>query len=111
MAKTKTCCVTFYAEIKSDFVPNQVFLCGNLPKLGAWSPEKAVPMKKNKNGIFRVMRRFVPDTEIEYKIIYQHDWKGVDKGIWKEEIANHKITAKSATKSYVAVYNWADTQK
>lgn len=55
----------------------------------AWNPASAIPMKKNKLGIFSATATFPKNTHLEFKICRSKDWKDVEKGIWKEEIQNH----------------------
>ena len=43
--------------------------------------------KVNENSFTLDIR--LPKGYFEFKIINEKDWKGVEKGIWKEEISNH----------------------
>ncbi|MGN0771032.1 MAG: CBM20 domain-containing protein [Christensenellales bacterium] len=101
----QVCCVTFYVENKTDKDVDCVYICGNHKKLGSWNPAKALKVNKS-NGVFKVVRKFAQGEELEYKVLCKPDWEGVDKGMWGEEIVNHKVVVDGSTKSSVTVYNW-----
>lgn len=54
-----------------------------------WDPIFAVKMDKIDNNLFEANMIFPEGTNLEFKVCRSNSFNDVEKGIWKEEIANH----------------------
>lgn len=89
-SKPKKCRVTLYA-IPQEPV-EQLYLCGDTHSAGEWDANIAKPMKLTDKG-WRAIKVLPVGSVFTFKILKGKDWKDVEKGYWKEEIANHAIVA------------------
>ena len=65
-----------------------IYICGNIPQLGGWNQEKALPMKKE-NGKYVITKMLPQGQMIEFKFLKKPDWVFVEKGMYGEELPNH----------------------
>lgn len=108
MAKTKTSTVSFKVVLDGPTV-EKIYIVGSTPNLGSWDPKGAILLKKDLDGNFVVNKRFPLDTEIQYKVLSEKNFDSVERGIWKEEIENHKVSAStSKVLSEIVVHNFAE---
>lgn len=104
MAKVKTCNVKFEVVLEGPSTEN-VFLVGNLTNLGVWDEKKALLMKHEGNNVYSLTKRCPLDTDIEFKVLSSKDYKNVERGMFGEEIENHKLNSNEGKVSIV-VYNF-----
>ena len=108
MAKTKTSIVSFKVVLDGPTV-DKVYIVGNTLNLGGWDPKGAVLLKKDSDGTFFINKRFPLNEEIQYKVLADKNFLSVERGLWKEEIENHKVNAcESKGVIEVIVHNFND---
>lgn len=82
--------VTFNAKIVNpDLEVNDLFVVGNIALLGMWEPKKGIKMKKVDKNTYVASVKIPANTHMEFKIVREDSWYGVEKGIFTEEIPNH----------------------
>lgn len=67
----------------------EIYVCGNIPQLGNWDAEKAVPIKKVNDGEYSITKMLPGGQMIQFKFLSAKDWKNVEKGMYGEELDNH----------------------
>ena len=86
----KKCRVILYA-IPQEPV-EQMYICGEIKSAGEWNATVAKPMKLTDKG-WRAIKILPVGSVFAFKVLKGQDWKNVEKGTWREEIANHEIVA------------------
>lgn len=86
-----------------------LYLVGNTSSLASWDATKGLKMVYDKElGAYTLTKMILKDTLVEYKVCSGKNWKNVEKGMFKEELANHTIIAKKGAVSNIVVYNYAE---
>lgn len=81
--------VKIYAKIMNPNLKiENLYLTGNLEKLGKWNPKKSLKLEKKSDNYFEI-DVMLPKEHLEFKILEEKDFLYVEKGMWKEEIRNH----------------------
>ncbi len=68
---------------------NDLYVTGNVSELGLWDPKKALKLDKVYDNFYKIDLD-LPTCNLEFKVVAAKTFDSVEKGIWKEEIANHK---------------------
>ncbi len=97
--------VEFIAKVAQDV--KEVYLVGSDEKIGSWDPKNAIKMNNKEKGVFTISKMFEAGDEIEFKFLSSKSYSNVEKGLYLEEIENHKVTAKSGVKKVIVVKNFA----
>lgn len=86
---------------------DSIYMCGNIPQLGGWDPNKAIELKKNEHGLYTVTKMLPENQMIEFKFMASKDWATVEKGEYDEEINNHILVLPTDEPQvfYVAKFN------
>ena len=86
----------------------EIYVVGNIQKLGEWEPKKAKALKTADGDKYTVnVTGLSMGTEVEFKVLCAKSWDKVEKGANFEEIQNHVVTVNGKTVVDVEVYNWA----
>ena len=93
---------------KANEAVEDLYILGSTKNLGAWDVKKAVKMNKLEDGSFELSKMLPEGEEVEFKILAAKEWSAVEKGIWNEEIENHKFVVAAGTKVSIDVYNFAE---
>lgn len=88
--ENKRCRVILYAHPREEV--QQMYLCGVNRASGEWDANLAKPMRLTEEG-WRAIKILPVGQPFEFKVLCSKDWRGVEKGIWNEEIGNHVIVA------------------
>lgn len=98
------CFVNF---VVNTFAPvSDMYISGSTKNLGLWNASKAVRLTSTDGYKFTIRKRFKIGESVEFKVLTLRDWRGVEKGMFAEEIANHHIIADKGAVAEVTVYNW-----
>jgi predicted alpha/beta superfamily hydrolase len=74
-----------------EYIKNGIFLCGNLPELGAW--KEHIPLVKQGDGIYSLQLRVRKNQQLLFKFTLGN-WETVEKGAYFSEVANRSILAR-----------------
>jgi len=98
--------VTF--RVKAGNIPDStgIFICGNIPELGDWQPDK-IPLEKKSGNIWERSFTLPAGKNIEYKIT---------RGSWNTEAVkkdgeipgNSKLVVKNDTTIEIEIEHWKD---
>ncbi len=80
--------VKIYAVVLPKNNLDNLYVVGNITKLGNWDPKLGVKMVKVYDNFYQVSLN-IPAGHLEFKIVGQNAFENVEKGIWVEEIVNH----------------------
>ena len=85
-----------------------VYIAGNIAKLGDWNAAKAKAMKTTNHEDFTLsVTGIKKGTEVSFKVHKALDWAAVEKGMNFEDLDNHTIVVDGASTIEVGVSNWA----
>lgn len=85
-----------------------VYIAGNIAKLGDWNATKAKAMKTTNHEDFTLsITGIKKGTEVSFKVLKALDWAAVEKGMNFEDLDNHTIVVDGASTIEVGVSNWA----
>ena len=85
-----------------------VYIAGNIAKLGEWNATKAKAMKTTNHEDYTLsVTGLKKGTEVSFKVLKGLTWEAVEKGINYEDLDNHTITVDGASTIEVGVSNWA----
>ena len=97
----------FINFVVNTFAPvSDMYISGSTKNLGLWNASKAVQLTSTDGYKFTIRKRFRIGESVEYKVLTRRDWSKVEKGMFGEEIANHRIVADKGAVAEVTVYNW-----
>ena len=97
----------FVNLVVNTFAPVQhMYISGSTTNLGAWDPSRAISLSTDDGYRYTVRKRFRIGEEVEYKVLTRKDWRGVEKGMFSEELSNHVFKADKGVVAEITVYNW-----
>lgn len=102
--------VKFSIKLMKNFNINNLYLVGNIDKLGNWNFENAIKLKKVNDQNYTTTLK-LPKTKIEFKIACGKDWRYVEKGIWNEDIINHHYDLYEDLEVEDLIYNFNMEEK
>ena len=100
--------VVIKAVLQKPEAVEELYILGSTKNLGAWNLAKAVKMEKVSDSEYQLSKMLPEGEEVEFKILSAKEWTAVEKGIWNEEIENHKFVVEKGTEISIDVYNFAN---
>jgi len=99
--------IEFQVQVPSNTPADaRVYLSGNLPLLGMWSPD-GLPLRRADNGMYRAVAILPAGNPLNYKVTLG-SWRLVEKGPEGEEIGARTVMLDRGQVVPIKVARWAD---
>ena len=97
--------VSFSVQPKTQV--EELYIVGSTSSLGNWDAAKATKLTYCNECQKFVVSKMLPAGEVvEFKFISSTDWNNVEKGTWKEDIANRTIVPEKGLNVELTIENF-----